>query len=121
MIPLNGPLISPNRTILAMSNRPKKYRKGPPKPCILVGCERRHYAKGLCRSHWAHRQRTGDLNLKPQRRWTEAEDEILLAVPSYPSGRAEDFTVTDLAADLGRTRDAVTSRRHKLLAGLIKF
>ena len=81
------------------------------------------YAKGLCRPHWARMRRSGDLDLRDRGRpWAPGEDAILMDLPTTRNGRrAEDFTVTDLAADLGRTRDAVTSRRHKLLAGLIKF
>ena len=81
------------------------------------------YAKGLCRAHWSRFARSGDLNLRDRGRpWTPGEDAILMDLPTTRNGRrAEDFTVTDLAADLGRTRAAVTSRRHKLLAGLIKF
>ena len=91
--------------------------------CSVAGCDRKFYAKSLCRPHWARMRRSGDLNLRDRGRpWTPGEDAILMDLPTTRNGRrAEDFTVTDLAADLGRTRAAVTSRRHKLLAGLIKF
>ena len=91
------------------------YRKRRPKPCILVECDRRHYAKGLCRSHWAHRQRTGDLDLKPQGPlWTKAEDEIILELPEYPTGRAKHKVVEEVATLLGRSSNAAAERRSRL-------
>ena len=94
------------------------------KPCSVPGCPAvKHYAKSLCRPHWARMRRSGDFDLQDRGEpWTPGEDAILMDLPTTRNGRrAEDFTVTDLAADLGRTRAAVTSRRHKLLAGLIRF
>ena len=96
------------------------YRKRRPEPCIVKGCAGVFYAKGLCRGHWARWRRTGDLNLKPQgRRWSEAEDNILLALPSYPSGRARHRVVEQVAALLGRSSNAATERRKRIKQGII--
>ena len=97
------------------------YRTRGPSTCILIGCEGRHYAKGLCRPHYRHQRRTGNTDdMRPlRRRWSEVEDRIILDLPEYPSGRARHRTVEEIAALIGRSSNGTAERRKRLKQGII--
>ena len=83
--------------------------------CSVDGCDRLLYARSWCRPHWSRHWRTGDLDLQVlERAWTAADHRRVMSLPTDKSGiRARRHTVTELAVILGRTRTALTTRRHK--------
>ena len=90
-------------------------KKRGPRICSVEGCERHHYAKGWCRPHYSHHQRTGNLNMRPlRRRWSKVEDRLILDLPEYPTGRAKHKTVKEIAALLGRSSGSTAERRKRL-------
>ena len=89
-----------------------KQRKGlpPMRLCEVKGCERVHFAKGRCHTHYVHWRECGsDRYEKP--RWSERESDELLALPRY---RRSDKTVhgeqIHLGMMIGRTPAACSGR-----------
>ena len=90
--------------------------------CNVAGCSNLLYAKTWCRPHWARFRRSGDLDLQSRGRpWSFDEHRLCMGLPTDRSGvRAARDTVTALAASMGRTRTALTTRRNKYLKQLVK-
>ena len=88
-------------------------------PCRVPGCGRpsKVKARALCCRHYLRFQRYGDPEA-PRRKgdpWTAREDELVRSLPTYErNGRAKLGAVVQLAEELGRSRNAVGTRRHVL-------
>ena len=84
-------------------------------PCRISGCGRISLvpSRQLCRAHYLRWKRYGDPEA-PRRKadpWTAREDELVEALPVTRTGRAKPGTLAQLAEELGRTANAVSSRR----------
>ena len=89
-----------------------KQRKGlrPIRLCEVKGCERVHFAKGRCQTHYVHLRDYGTDRYEMPR-WTARETAELLALPRYPvSDKTVDGEQIHLGFLIGRTPAACSGR-----------
>ena len=93
--------------------------------CIIPGCYGRRIGQGLCPTHYQRKTRHGDpMACFRSPNWTAAEDGLLLDLicdcqgQPDPDRRAPDGSIPVLAAALGRTEGALTTRLKKLKRAL---
>ena len=84
--------------------------------CEIEGCDRPRRALGLCSTHHSQYRRRGTatpIRLKADP-WTAREDEALLAVERYETGRARQGEFVHVAILLGRSEQACRTRCYVL-------